>query len=67
MVGVHIDVFDDGNEKYAHYENAWLLVRHSCPTRCVLQHRDFPRVLVHISKWKIHLLEEPSKLLDTVE
>jgi hypothetical protein len=54
---IHIDVFDDGNEKFKHYENVWVMVKHSSTTRCIIRHRDHPRVIVHISLWKIHISE----------
>jgi hypothetical protein len=60
---VHIDVFDDGNEKFVHYENVWVMIKHSSATRCIIRHRDHPRVIVHISQWKIRISESESSCL----
>jgi hypothetical protein len=56
----HIDVFDDGNEKYIKYENMWDVVQENIngQSRCLLRHSTELKVLVRISNWKIHFVED---------
>jgi len=54
-----INVYDDGNERYAQYGNEWLVNGKLMGKRSLINYQNQLIVVPSISKWKISRVQSP--------